>query len=109
MKSDLVASWKGLSAARSQKLCGYQERHGVLPPAIGQHTLFGTVGVHNQNLAILLKCVVVERSLVAETIESGDVVLVKGSRGVRTEKVIEKLLETFELEEKSTATTHSGR
>ena len=48
-------------------------------------------------------------SLVVDTIKSGDVVLVKGSRGVRTEKVVEKLLETFELEEKSTATTHSGR
>ena len=30
----------------------------------------------------------------------GDVILVKGSRGVRTEKVVERLLEVFELEEK---------
>jgi UDP-N-acetylmuramoyl-tripeptide--D-alanyl-D-alanine ligase len=30
-------------------------------------------------------------------IQSGDLVLVKGSRGVKTEKVIEKLLEKFEL------------
>ncbi len=29
---------------------------------------------------------------------SGDLVLVKGSRGVRTEKVIEKLLEKYRLE-----------
>ena len=35
--------------------------------------------------------------LVSE-IKAGDLVLVKGSRGVRTEKVIEKLLQNFELE-----------
>ena len=29
---------------------------------------------------------------------AGDLVLVKGSRGVRTEKVIEKILENYELE-----------
>jgi UDP-N-acetylmuramoyl-tripeptide--D-alanyl-D-alanine ligase len=34
-------------------------------------------------------------------IEAGDLILVKGSRGVRTEKVIEKILEKFELENKS--------
>jgi UDP-N-acetylmuramoyl-tripeptide--D-alanyl-D-alanine ligase len=31
-------------------------------------------------------------------VQAGDLVLVKGSRGVRTEKVIEKLLENFEVE-----------
>ena len=31
-------------------------------------------------------------------LQAGDLVLVKGSRGVRTEKVIEKILEKFELE-----------
>ena len=31
-------------------------------------------------------------------VQAGDFVLIKGSRGVRTEKVIEKLLEKFELE-----------
>ena len=36
--------------------------------------------------------------LLADEIRNGDCVLVKGSRGVRTEKVIEKLLEKFELE-----------
>jgi UDP-N-acetylmuramoyl-tripeptide--D-alanyl-D-alanine ligase len=34
----------------------------------------------------------------ASEIKTGDLVLVKGSRGVRTEKVIEKLLEKFDLE-----------
>lgn len=36
-------------------------------------------------------------------IEPGDLILVKGSRGVRTEKVIEKILEKYELENKSQA------
>lgn len=39
--------------------------------------------------------------LVANVVARGDVILVKGSRGVRTEKVVEKLLENFEREEKS--------
>ncbi|MBK7935179.1 MAG: UDP-N-acetylmuramoyl-tripeptide--D-alanyl-D-alanine ligase [Acidobacteria bacterium] len=39
--------------------------------------------------------------MLAEEVRAGDVVLVKGSRGVRTEKVIEKLLEKFELEGKA--------
>jgi UDP-N-acetylmuramoyl-tripeptide--D-alanyl-D-alanine ligase len=38
-----------------------------------------------------------------ETIQRGDVVLVKGSRGVRTEKVIERLLEKFDIEEEKEA------
>jgi UDP-N-acetylmuramoyl-tripeptide--D-alanyl-D-alanine ligase len=36
--------------------------------------------------------------LLIETIAEGDVILVKGSRGVRTEKVIERLLEKYKLE-----------
>jgi UDP-N-acetylmuramoyl-tripeptide--D-alanyl-D-alanine ligase len=35
---------------------------------------------------------------VAAMVQPGDVILVKGSRGVKTEKVIEKLLDRFELE-----------
>lgn len=35
----------------------------------------------------------------SQEIKAGDLVLVKGSRGVRTEKVIEKLLENFEISE----------
>jgi UDP-N-acetylmuramoyl-tripeptide--D-alanyl-D-alanine ligase len=40
---------------------------------------------------------------VADEVKPGDVVLIKGSRGVRTEKVVEKLLERFELEERDAA------
>ena len=36
--------------------------------------------------------------MLASEIKEGDVVLIKGSRGVRTEKVIERLLKEFELE-----------
>ena len=38
--------------------------------------------------------------MLVRTVAAGDVILVKGSRGVRTEKVIEKLLEKFQLEGK---------
>lgn len=39
--------------------------------------------------------------MLADLVGPGDVILVKGSRGVRTEKVVEKLLERFELEGKA--------
>jgi UDP-N-acetylmuramoyl-tripeptide--D-alanyl-D-alanine ligase len=39
--------------------------------------------------------------MLANEIAEGDIVLIKGSRGVRTEKVIEKLLEKFALEDKN--------
>jgi len=44
--------------------------------------------------------------MVIGSVKAGDVILVKGSRGVRTEKVIERLLEKFSLEEKEKATGH---
>jgi UDP-N-acetylmuramoyl-tripeptide--D-alanyl-D-alanine ligase len=39
--------------------------------------------------------------MLAGIVKKGDVILVKGSRGVRTEKVIDKLLEKFHAEEKA--------
>lgn len=42
--------------------------------------------------------------LLLERIKEDDLVLVKGSRGVRTEKVVEALLKKFELEDKDSAT-----
>lgn len=38
-------------------------------------------------------------TMIAEAVTAGDVILVKGSRGVRTEKVVERLMEKFELED----------
>ena len=56
--------------------------------------LNNTVFLENSDLA---------GEFVADEIKAGDVVLIKGSRGVRTEKVVEKLLERFELEERDAA------
>jgi len=41
--------------------------------------------------------------LLANEVGRGDVILVKGSRAVRTEKVIEKLKDRFELEDSKKA------
>src|SRR5262245_38912010 len=76
LKSDISRGQRSATAdiphlARSsQKLCRYQERHRVLPPAVRQRTLFGAVGVHDENLTVLLERVVVECRLVAEAVDA---------------------------------------
>ncbi len=75
---------------------------------LGVDKLFGVEGfaadlLKGANDAGLSKTEFYENSKIAgekfiNEVKSGDLILVKGSRGVRTEKVIEKLLEKFELE-----------
>lgn len=75
---------------------------------IGIDKLFGVEGFAEKLLegaraAGLSDVEFYENSLAAgerfvDEIQAGDLVLIKGSRGVRTEKVVEKLLEKFELE-----------
>ncbi len=75
---------------------------------IGVDKLFGVEGFANDllkgaNDAGLRETEFYEDSAVAAEkflteVRAGDLILVKGSRGVRTERIIEKLLEKFELE-----------
>jgi UDP-N-acetylmuramoyl-tripeptide--D-alanyl-D-alanine ligase len=53
------------------------------------------------NRAIFAENSEVAGELVAAEVDEGDVILIKGSRGVRTELVLEKLVEKFELEKSS--------
>jgi UDP-N-acetylmuramoyl-tripeptide--D-alanyl-D-alanine ligase len=74
---------------------------------LGVDKLFGVEGfaadlLEGANDANLSKTEFYENSEIAGEkfvgeVETGDLILVKGSRGVRTEKVIEKLLEKFEI------------
>lgn len=78
---------------------------------LGIDSLYGVEGfaqnlVNGANENGLIKTEFYENSTVAgekfvNEVKSGDLILVKGSRGVKTEKVIEKLLENFELEKQA--------
>jgi UDP-N-acetylmuramoyl-tripeptide--D-alanyl-D-alanine ligase len=75
---------------------------------IGVDKLFGVQGLaenllqgakdNGLNVGEFYENSVVAGEKFVHEVQAGDLVLVKGSRGVRTEKVIEKLLEKFELE-----------
>lgn len=69
---------------------------------LGKELVDGAKGAGLQN-AIFIENSELAGEYLADEIEPGDVVLIKGSRGVRTEKVVEKLLERFELEEERDA------
>ncbi len=64
---------------------------------LGQQLVDGAKNAGLDNASFAVDSQDAGEILVSE-IRDGDVVLVKGSRGVRTEKVIEKLLEKFEAE-----------
>jgi UDP-N-acetylmuramoyl-tripeptide--D-alanyl-D-alanine ligase len=46
--------------------------------------------------------------VVCDLVRPGDVILIKGSRGVKTEKVVEKLLEKYRLEGKANGGCATG-
>lgn len=69
---------------------------------LGQQLVDGATSVGLGNSKFAPDSEAAGEMLVSE-IKEGDVVLVKGSRGVRTEKVIERLLHKFELEDKKAA------
>jgi UDP-N-acetylmuramoyl-tripeptide--D-alanyl-D-alanine ligase len=81
---------------------------GVEIAASGVEMLLGVRGLANEMVegareggierAVFAEDSVKAGEFLADEIMAGDLVLVKGSRGVRTENVIEKLLEKFELE-----------
>lgn len=84
------------------------QKSGKEIAALGIDALFGVEGFAKNliegasdlglnNVTFYENSVVAGEKFVNE-VQSGDLILVKGSRGVRTEKVIEKLLENFELE-----------
>ncbi|MEO6588355.1 MAG: UDP-N-acetylmuramoyl-tripeptide--D-alanyl-D-alanine ligase [Pyrinomonadaceae bacterium] len=62
-----------------------------------QNLIEGAKTVNNLETEFFENSQIAGESFINEP-QAGDLILIKGSRGVRTEKVIEKLLEKFELE-----------
>lgn len=69
---------------------------------LGKELVEGATSAGLQN-ALFIENSELTGEYLADEIKPGDVVLIKGSRGVRTEKVVEKLLERYELEEERDA------
>jgi UDP-N-acetylmuramoyl-tripeptide--D-alanyl-D-alanine ligase len=79
-------------------LLGVDALYGI--EGLAQNLIDGAQGQGLKNVTFYENSEAAGESFINE-VRPGDLILVKGSRGVKTEKVIEKLLEKFELEKQT--------